>query len=878
MEDQTAVLKVLLVEDSPSDAELVLRSLRELPHAVEHTRVASADTMREALAEFAPDLILSDFSMPGFSGQEALEIASEHAPDVPLVFVSGRSGEELAIEALQRGAIDYVLKDNLRRLPSSVIRALHISRNRRMKEQMERKLRDSEERFRTIVETSQDWIWENEWSTRTTYCNGAIARILGFRPEELLGTLASEHMLPEDRAMVEQRVPSLVAQGRGWHRWRVRWRHRDGSVRVLESTAIPRTDEDGKVIGFRGVDQDITERLQQEARIAQLARIHAVLGALGTAVLRARSRDELLLNACRVAVEQGGFRAACIGLRNQADDSIRVVSSYGDSAVLAQVAPSEAVPINAPSRYYTHPAMRAYREQSWVVVRDFPNSDESAELREEMARVGVEAQVAMPLGAAAWGLLVLYADKPQEFGEEEMALLARLAREIDYGVNFLAKSERLEFLAYHNPVSGLFNRAAFHQRLQPLLQREPLTVALIGIQRFAAINDSRGRAFGERLLQQAGQRLRALAGADALVAHLEAETFALAYQTSGAQETEHGRLETMLQAFEHELFDVADEEIRIELCAGLAFAPDHGTDPETLEHAALAALDECNKRGLRIHVFNEELRGRAARRLALELELRHAIEREQFELYYQPKFDAASNRVVAAEALLRWNHPDRGLVSPAEFIPVLEETSLIVPVGQWVLRKALETAASWRELGHGAFRICINVSARELRHPRFLDDARALLQPHADDQLIEIELTESLLMEDIQHSIRLLEALREMGCEIAIDDFGTGYSSLNYLARLPVDVLKIDQSFTALVTESPETMGLITNIINLAHSLSLTVVAEGVETEEQAKLLRLLRCDVLQGYLLGRPMPAAAFAAQFLGHGNGADSRAGTRG
>ncbi|MDQ3510147.1 MAG: EAL domain-containing protein, partial [Pseudomonadota bacterium] len=359
-----------------------------------------------------------------------------------------------------------------------------------------------------------------------------------------------------------------------------------------------------------------------------------------------------------------------------------------------------------------------------------------------------------------------------------------------------------------------------------------------------------------------------LGGADALVAHMESKTFALAYRTSGSPESEIRRLDNVAQAFEREPFAIAGEDIHVELCGGLAFAPEHGDAPEILEHAALAALDECHKRGLRIHAFNDELRGRAGRRLALEADLRSAIGRDEFELFYQPKFDAASQRVVAAEALLRWNRPDAGLVSPAEFIPVLEETGLIVPVGQWVRRTALETVTGWRALGHDVFRICVNVSARELRHPGFLADARLLLEPHAGNQLIEIEVTESLLMEDIEHSIRSLESLRDLGCEIAIDDFGTGYSSLNYLTRLPVDVLKIDKSFIALMTESPETMGLITNIIHMAHSMSLSVVAEGVETEEQAKLLRLLRCDMLQGYLLGRPMPAADFAEQFLGAGS----------
>ncbi|MHB8911852.1 MAG: sensor domain-containing protein [Lysobacter sp.] len=864
MAPDSAPLKILMVEDSPADADLVLRALRGLARPVESARVASAAALRQALVEFVPEVILSDFSMPGFNGPEALRICCEHAPGTPFLFVSGTIGEERAIEALQRGAADYVLKENLRRLPSAVMRALDLAFHRSERERVDQALRESEERFRSIVESSQDWIWENEVDTRLTYSNAAIARILGYQTGELLGTSTAEHMLPEDRQMVEQRMPGLLAAGRGWHKWRVRWRHRDGSIRVLESTAIPRRNSAGDIIGFRGVDQDITERLQQEARIQQLARIHAVLGALGTAVLRAADRDELLLNACQVAVDHGGFKAACIVIRNPGDDSIRLANSYGDSAVLAEVAPAEVIPINAASRYYSHPALRAFRGKRRTVVRDFVESDESAELRAEMARVGVAAQIALPIGADAWGLLVLYAGAPQEFDDEEIALLERLTGEIDYAVDFLAKSERLEFLAYNNPVSGLPNRTSFHAQLQPRLQREPLTVAVVDIERFAAINGSRGRAFGDLLLHQAGQRLCAVADADTLVAHLEADTFALAYRACGTPASELYRLDAVLQEFEREPFTVAGEEIRMHLRGGLAFAPDHGDDPESVEHNALAAMLEGSRHGLRVHAFNEELRGRAANRLALEHDLRRAIERKEFELYYQPKFEAATQRLAGAEALLRWRHPQRGLVSPGEFIPILEDSALIVPVGRWVMREALRTALIWREQ-HPGLRIAVNVSARELRHSHFLDECGALLQPYAGDPPIDIEITESLLMDDTDASMQLLDGLRELGCKVAIDDFGTGYSSLNYLARLPADTIKIDQSFIAVLTESPETMALVTHIIGLAHSLSLTVVAEGVEEEGQAQLLRLLRCDQLQGYLLGRPMPAAAFAERLLG-------------
>jgi len=864
MDSQSTALKVVMVEDSLADAELVLRSLRDLPRQVDHLRVASEVTLRAALAEFRPDVILSDFSMPGFSGQEALKIANATAPDVPFLFVSGTIGEEAAIDALNRGAIDYVLKDNLRRLPSAIERALDIARHRRDRCLMERALRESEERFRTIVENSQDWIWEIDAEGRMTYNNPAIESILGYPLEQMHGLDTLRFMHPEDREDVQRQLPEIVAEGLGWRGWRLRWLHRDGSERVLESSATALFDDQQALRGFRGVDHDVTERLQHEEKIRQLARIHAVLSAVGNVVLRASSRAELLADACRVAVEQGGFTAAGIGVRRDGD-LLEVIARHGDPDVLAVVAPEAPMPIHAQSPYHRHPGIRAFRERHRFAVQDFTDAEVPADVRADMARIGIRSEIALPIGSEPWGLLALFSDTVKEYDDEEIELLERLTREIDYAVDFIAKSERLEYLAYHHPVSGLPNRSAFRERMQPLLRQSPMVVAVVGILRLGHINDSRGRDFGDELLRQTGARLQQALGATGTVAHPEQASFLLAYPATGSLEVETERLDALMGNFERIVFMIDDEQVHVNLHAGIACSPEHGEDVDTLERSAMAALAEADKRKVRIHAYSDALRARAKRRVELERDLRRGIQAHEFELYYQPKFEAATQRLVGAEALLRWRHPVDGLVSPAEFIPVLEETGLIVPVGRWVMRSALETALAWRRAGHAQLRIAVNVSARELRNNRFLAVCQALLEPHAADQPLDIEITESVIMDDIEHSVGLLQGLRALGCRIAIDDFGTGYSSLNYLARLPADTIKVDQSFVAMLTQSPEAVSLVTNIITLAHSLSRDVVAEGVEEEEQAKLLRLLRCDVLQGYWLGRPMPAADFASKLLG-------------
>jgi EAL domain-containing protein (putative c-di-GMP-specific phosphodiesterase class I) len=256
---------------------------------------------------------------------------------------------------------------------------------------------------------------------------------------------------------------------------------------------------------------------------------------------------------------------------------------------------------------------------------------------------------------------------------------------------------------------------------------------------------------------------------------------------------------------------------------------------------------------------------RVAEKLSLENKLRQALEIEEFVLHYQPKVNLLNGKITSAEALIRWNDPRKGLVPPGRFIQILEETGLIYEVGLWALRKAIEDYLRWRTAGLAAVRIAVNVSPLQLRHHGFIAEIQQAIgiDAHAAAGL-ELELTESLIMEDVKHSIATLQAIRAMGVSIAIDDFGTGFSSLSYLAKLPVDTLKIDRSFVIDMTAGQEGPALVSTITNLAHALKLKVVAEGVETEEQSRLLRLLNCDEMQGYLFSKPVPAEIFEEKFL--------------
>jgi PAS domain S-box-containing protein len=696
---------------------------------------------------------------------------------------------------------------------------------------------------------------------RLTYTNGSVQNLLGWSAAELAGRNILDLIAAPPRAEVEAVLNRHIAARSGWHRWVIQWQHRDGGMRLIESTARPLFGAHGNVLGFRGIDRDITLQRQQEAKIHELARFHAVLSALGTAILRARSVPALLDMACRLAVEQGQFMAAVVAMPDSRG-YLTPRNSFGDAgAIRLFQALGPADPGSEADRH--RPMIRAFAENRIAAVGNYADIDLAPERRQAAADAGVVAQVAVPVGEPPWAVLALFSDEPKTFDSEELALLERMGANLDYARDFIAKSERLEYLAFRSTLTGLPNRAALQAEWEAGMGSQRQAVGVISIDRFRQTSEVRGRAFADRLLGAISGRLVDEAPVGTFLAHTNADTFMFAWPEPSSLEDCVLHVEQWLQATAANAVVIAGEQIHFGLRGGVTLAPDHGRDFDTVERNALAALAEAVRRDVPLAGYSEEMSQRAARRVLLERELRSALAERQFELFLQPKFETRSRRMVGAEALLRWRHPEHGLISPGEFVPLLEETGLIIAAGHWVMSTAVGLLRRWRERELTDYRIAVNVSARELREQGFVEGCRELIGSEFQHGL-DIEVTESLLMEDMAQNVRVLSSLRELGCRIAIDDFGTGYSSLNYLSRLPLDVLKIDRSFTSQLAASPDTLALVTNIISLAHSLDLKVVAEGVEEEEQEKLLRLLRCDELQGYLLGRPVPVDEFERLYL--------------
>ena len=450
--------------------------------------------------------------------------------------------------------------------------------------------------------------------------------------------------------------------------------------------------------------------------------------------------------------------------------------------------------------------------------------------------------------------------------EEEIACFV-----VDLSQNKQAQ-EKLNHLAYHDALTDLPNQTLFKDRLKQAIAMsrrndQMQAVLLLNLDRFKTINDSLGYMAGDRLLQSVAQRLTSCVRESDTVARFGGDEFAiLLTHVPRAQEAANvarAVKEALDQAY---LFD--DQEVFVASSIGIAVYPTDGRDTGSLLKNAGAALDRAKVQGGNNYQFyTAGGTTRALKQLVLESNLRGALERNEFVVHYQPQVDTRSFQLLGMEALVRWQHPSLGLLYPKEFIPLAEDSGLIIQLGDWVLRTACTQSMAWQDAGLAPMRLSVNFSARQFQQATFISSVASILKDtNLDPRWLELELTESSIMKDPEVAIEKLHELKLMGIRVAIDDFGTGYSSLNYLKRFPIDTLKIDRSFVSDICKDPHDTAIVRAIITLGHALDLTVVAEGVETQEQLQYLTSLDCDVLQGFLFSKSLTVSAFEELLMEH------------
>jgi diguanylate cyclase (GGDEF)-like protein/PAS domain S-box-containing protein len=687
-------LKVLILEDVDTEAELTARQLKRAGISCTIRRVDTAETFVQQLDEFAPDIILSDFSLPHYDGLSALNAAQQTRADTPFIFVSGTIGEETAIESLKRGATDYVLKTNLARLGPAVLRAVQEAAQRAARVEAEKALLKSNERLQMVALATNDALWDWDLVTNTVWRNEGFQARFGYTDKDVAGhsDFWTSHIHTDDRTQVLTKIRSAIDSGHRFWSDEYRFLRADGTAAYVLDRGYVLHDANGKAIRMIGAMMDITEKMRYQEQLERQANYDALTGLPNRSLLKDRLEQTL------------------------------------------------------------------------------------------------------------------------------------------------AQAQR-------------YSRAAM--------------VAFIDLDNFKLINDSLGHTvIGDGLLRAVGDRLQTCVRRGDTVARSGGDEFVLILTQQENEAVNYQVIERVMSSVS-EPYVIDGQDLRVTCSVGLSLYPQDGADGDTLLRAADAAMYRAKELGKNnFQFYAKEMTAKIGDRLTLEAGLRRALDRGEFLLQYQPQVELQSGQIIGMEALIRWQHPELGMVSPAKFIPIAEETGLIEPIGAWVLHTACAQNKAFQDAGLPAITVAVNLSPRQFRQKNLVESVRAILNASGlDPRHLELEITEGMVMQNAEEVIATLSKLEGMRLQLSVDDFGTGYSNLSYLKRFPVHRLKIDKSFVGDIGTDPDGTAIAQSVIALGHSLNLKVIAEGVETAAQLAFLRQAGCDEAQGYYFFKPLPHSELAA-----------------
>ncbi|WP_375305828.1 GAF domain-containing protein [Bradyrhizobium sp. A11] len=614
------------------------------------------------------------------------------------------------------------------------------------------------------------------------------------------------------------------------------------------------------------------EKARTEAQKERLTRMFAALSATNEAIMRAKSRAELFDLVCLAASNGAKFTSTTIALASAESDQLEIVASAGPSADTTRNVRLSIDPERPEGRGMSG---TAFRTRQPCISNDYLNDDRVRAFHAVVRSDGARSGAAFPLIVhdQAVGVMIYMSTEPGTFTAEFVELLQRLADNVSFAMENFDRAdaknqadERIEYLASHDSLTDLPNRETFNGLLREAIATAErhdhrFAVLFIDLDRFKVINDSLGHEAGDLLLLEVANRLRGALRASDVVARLGGDEFVVILDQCGRIDDVQ-RIATELLAALAQPMELAGHECHTTASIGIAMYPANGADAQTLTKNADMAMylaKEDGKNGYRF--FSKEVKTQSIERLSLESALRRALERGQFSLNYQPKVEMETGQITGVEALLRWTHPDLGNVSPAQFIPLAEETGLIVPIGRWVLNEACAQAMAWQRSGLLPLSMAVNLSPRQFADEHLLQDVdEALAASGMSPVLLQLEVTESMMMRNVGRALKVLDAIQSRGIRLAIDDFGTGYSSMSLMKHFPIDTIKIDRSFVRDLPQDSEDQAIAQAIISMGKALGMTVVAEGVENAEQEAFLRAHGCDEMQGFLVSKPLPARQMA------------------
>jgi diguanylate cyclase (GGDEF)-like protein/PAS domain S-box-containing protein len=717
----------------------------------------------------------------------------------------------------------------------------------------ENRFADSEDQFEAFLRNSPSAMFVKDLDGRYLRANEQFVREFGMPLEAILGCTDTQ-IFPAELAEELRTNDALVLKHGRVIEFSQRRKRADG-VRTNLISKFPIRDEAGRVRGVGGTITDITAQiLAAESAAGQTARQNLIT-AFGQFALQNPEFEDLITEADRT-IEKGLRPQYSRYLSLEADQqTLHYRAGSGWHSAWAAQMDYDAV-IETEDRF-------SIGARETILIDDYRTETRyhpSPIIQDHGIRSAVEVLVWGLNGP--YGLLGAYSRTAGASGRESVDFLLGIKNTLAAAIDRRCAEDRLAYLAQFDALTGLPNRNLYLDRLRQTLRhtdrdKRSVGVVFVDVDRFKSVNDKLGHSGGDEVLTQVAIRLQDCVRPDDTVARLSGDEFALVLDHLAKPEDASLVADRVITSLARP-FRAHGHEVYVSASLGISIAPGDGSDPATLLKNADMAMYRAKQAGRNTYrFFLPEMNARAAERLQTETELRGALERREFVLHYQPKVAISTGLISGFEALLRWNHPKRGLVGPTEFISVLEDTGLINEVGEWVVTQVCDQIRTWQAAGLEVRPIAVNLSARQFNQNDLDASIRRILdETKIDPGLLEFELTESLLMSDSEDAVRILDNMRKCGIRLSVDDFGTGYSSLAYLKRFPLDSLKIDRTFIRHITADSGDARIAEAIISLAHSLKLKVVAEGVETEAQLAFLREHACDEMQGYLFARPMPA----------------------
>lgn len=798
-------LTVLVVEDNPGDARLVELYLHEDP--ANPFKVVKAGRLSEALTvlgEQAIDVVLLDLSLPDSFGMDTLARLRAASPSVPVVVLTGTSDEGIALEALRQGAQDYLVKGQGD--GELVRRAIRYAIGRSAADAA---LRLSEARFRALFDNAGTGVILSDAAGNYIHCNPAFCTMVGYSDAELQSMTYLDITHPDDIDSHRQLRDDMIAGRLDSYEVTKRYIRRDGATLWVRLTITAMREGPDNQLRFTvAVVEDVTEkkRLEDHMRLAA-----TVFEATGEGLFVTDDKRRII----------------------HVNPAFTELTGYSAEEVLGRT-PKFLASGRHPPEFYDHIFKALTETGKWQ--GEIWNRRKTGEMFAEWLNISV---VRNDRGEIS-NYVAVFSDITSRKQDEE----------------------RLSYQANHDPLTRLPNRTLFQERLSRALtraHRNQSIVALlfIDLDFFKQVNDTLGHLAGDILLQQVAERLSSCVRQGDTVARLAGDEFTVILEDI-TEPRDGAVVAHKILSLLAEPFDLQGHEARISSSIGVALYPSDGGDAQTLIKLADAAMYRAKHQGRNACRFHSEsVNAQAFERLALESALRHAVERREFLLHYQPIFDTHTGKVAALEALLRWRHPDFGLIMPNQFLPLAEETGLILPIGRMVLDEACRQVKEWLESGFGGLRVGVNLSSRQLRAPELIEDIAAALETSGlPPAALELDVPENAIIDKGQDVDAIFTQFKTLGVRMAIDGFGSGYSSFAFLRKLPSNTLKIDQGFVRDATAGAEESEIVTAIVAVARGLHLSVVAPGIETEEQLSHLAKYDCDMVQGFLFAHPMPA----------------------